>query len=49
MIIEVGVAGAPNPDTGEVSSIMAHRRRLLSTKFDPRGGTHMTLNGKVQR
>jgi hypothetical protein len=46
-IAKVGVVGALDPDTREVSSIMAHRRRI-STNYDPRGGTRTTENGKVE-
>jgi hypothetical protein len=44
----VGVAGAPDPDTGGVSSIVAQWRGILSVKSDLGGGTPMTGNGKVQ-
>jgi hypothetical protein len=33
-IVDVGVVGAPDPDTSEVPSIMAHQRGRLSVKSD---------------
>jgi hypothetical protein len=46
-IIEVGVAWAPNPDTGGVSSIVAQWGGILSVRSDLGGGTCTTGNGKV--
>jgi len=44
----VGVVGAPDPDTCEVSPIMSHQRRILSTKSDSGRGNRMTRNEKVE-